>query len=633
MTSAAAPCGKINIGGALSQIQKGVQKQSMNMKTRKFTGRITLIALAILMLLTLLTACGGKAQKKLTVGSVLLQTKEVEVQKTDEDGNPVLDENGDPVKETEQKILNSLNQQQLQEIAEMLASVCSNEFDPQTYLVAAQRGYDMLATDFNDKTASNTENGSADPLKTAIKVINEANNKASEANKIAFGFDKLNDSDLKTLINAFQTKVNVEADSGIFDVILTAIGKVLSWMTATLGFGNYLVGICLFAILIEILMLPFAVKQQKNSIKQASLRPKEMAIRNKYKGRNDQVTMQKMQQELQEFYQRENFSPYSGCLPLVIQLPIIIALYNIVINPLHYVMGQASGITGALNTYFTTARAAGGLGETLGNSTIEILSHIKDNAANNIDVLEGLKNFAFFSNGDAVYSSLGGVANAIPNFNIGPFNFGLIPSFEHFDILLLVPVLTFAAYFLTSKLNRKLMYQPATNGGADERQVACSNSMMDVTMPLMSTFFTFMVPALVGVYWIFRSLIGVLKQFIMTRIMPLPTFTEEDYKQAAKEMAGKKSKTVKKSENAGKVRSLHYIDDEDFEDTRERGLARRAAIEEREREEQAKKAKNTPFGAAPMKDERRKDKTKNEEESRENADSTENNDNQNDTQE
>lgn len=235
------------------------------------------------------------------------------------------------------------------------------------------------------------------------------------------------------------------------------------------------------------------------------------------------------------------------------------------------------------------------------NGTIAMLADIR---AGGIEVLESLKDFAFFSNSQEVYDSMSSIAGSIPNFNIGPFNFGLVPSIERFDILLLVPVLTFVTYFFTSKLNRKLSYQPATNGGVDERQVACSNTMMDVTMPAMSTFFTFMVPAMVGVYWMFRSLIGMLKQFIIARVMPLPQFTEEDYKQAEKEMKGKR--VVQKSQNVGKVRSLHYIDDEDFEDTRERALARKAAIEERERQEQAEKAKKTPFGAAPMKEENKK---------------------------
>ncbi len=599
MTPAAAPCGKcFTLTVRIPKIRREIKIFSMNMKTRTFTGRIALIAVALLLVLTTLVSCSSGNTKTLVAGTIDKQEGA------------------------------TLSVDQLRELADMLASTYSKDFDPQEMLIAASRGYDMTDSGFKDSEVKVGEEGTADKVATAIKVINAANQKAST--KIQFDFGNINMADVNTLINAFKTEVDVASSGSIFDVILVAIGAALRWITNTLGFGNYLVGICIFAIVIEILMIPFAIKQQKNSIEQAKLRPKIAAIENKYRGRNDQVTQQKKNQEIQEFYQRENVKPYSGCLPLLIQLPIIIALYNIVIDPLHYVMGQASGISGALSTYLTTAKAAGGMGASFGNSSIEVLSYIKENGT---AMLEGLKDFAFFKNGTAVFDSVGGAFESLPNFNIGPFNFGLVPSFERFDILLLVPVLTFVAYFFTSKLNRKFMPQPTAAAG-DDRQVACSNTMMDVTMPAMSTFFTFMVPALVGVYWIFRSLLGVLKQFLMSRVMPLPVFTEEDYKRAAKEMAGKRVE-VKKSANAGKVRSLHHIDDEDYEDTRERALARKAAIEERERAEQAEKAKKTPFGAAQIKDDKRADKKKKDAEVEETdaEESVENNDNQNNTQE
>lgn len=567
----------------------------MKMKKRKFAGRIAAMAVAVLLLMTVLVGCSSGSKKTLTVGSIV---------HTD---------------------ANSLSADELTALANMLAAVYSDSMDVQEWLVAATRGYDMTQTGFDDTQINPNENKgfSADAVKN---VITKANTAAKDSGKqIAFDYSGINEADVTVLIRAFQTAPSTESSGSFLDVVLTAVGKALRWITNILGFGNYLVGICIFAVLIEILMLPFAIKQQKNSIRQASLRPKEMAIRKKYKGRNDQATLQKMQQEIQEFYQRENFSPYSGCLPLLIQLPIIMALYYIVIDPLHYVMGQASTVSQALSTYFTTARAAGGLGETLsGNETIAILSYIKTNG---MEVLEGIKDFAFFSNGESLFESLNGIAGKIPNFNIGPFNFGLVPSFFRFDILLLVPVLTFVVYFTTSKLNRKFAYQPATNGGAEDRQVACSNTMMDVTMPLMSTFFTFMVPALVGVYWMFRSLVGLLKQFILSRVMPMPKFTDEDYKKAEREMAGKR--IVKKSENVGKVRSLHHIDDEDYDDTRDRALARKAAIEEREREEQNEKKKKTPFGAPSMKEENQKRDKKSDNSQNEEAPVTEDNNDEN----
>ena len=568
------------------------------MKTRQMMKRMMTVVTLLLLVAVLFVGCASnKNQKKLTVGAIAADS-----------------------------MVNALTADQLGKIANMLASVCTTDFDTQEMMVAASRGYDMTVVGFDDTKGEFPDVGVN--VDAALHVITKANEKASDANKVTFDYGALNAADVETIVNAFQITVDTSAKGGFFDVLLCWIGVVLRWLTNTLGFGNYLVGICIFAVIIEILMLPFAIKQQKNSIRQATLRPKEMAIRNKYKGRNDQATMQKMQQEIQEFYQRENFSPYSGCLPLLIQLPIIMALYYIVIDPLHYVMGQASGTSAALASYYTAARAAGGMGATVtqSNGTIAILAEIKTQGA---VMLDGLKSFGYFNNGGDVWNSVNTIMDKIPNFNIGPINFGLNPGFEGNYILLLVPVLTFVTYFLTSKLNRKFMAQPVTNGGVEDKQVACSNAMMDVTMPMMSTFFTFMVPALVGVYWMFRSLVGLLKQFIISRLMPLPRFTEEDYKQAAKEMAGKQ-RPVKKSENAGKVRSLHHIDDEDFEDTRERALARKAAIEERERQEREEKEKGKKrlFEAAGLKEEnKRQDKEENV------AEENDNDENQNSNQE
>jgi hypothetical protein len=95
--------------------------------------------------------------------------------------------------------------------------------------------------------------------------------------------------------------------------------------------------------------------------------------------------------------------------------------------------------------------------------------------------------------------------------------------------------------------------------------------------------------------------------------MPLPKFTEEDYKAAEREMAGKTKKKINKTQSSGEVRavrSLHYIDDEDFEDTRERGLARKALLEEKEKqekEEAAQRAEKLPFGKIALKKDERKE--------------------------
>ncbi len=575
-------------------------------KTRKITGRIALLTLLFLLVATTLVSCGGGTP-----------TKTIEVE---EDLFLELAEN--PEEAAKHGLLSS----QLKSIAKLLQVTCTTEFDTQEMLVAAYRGYDMTSPTFNDATVNETaedkaerDSGAKLSIDAVKNLIVTANGKLKEGDKqrIDFDYAKINQADVELLIESMKVTYDLEAKGGILDIILGAIGTVLSWITKYLGFGSYIVGICIFAVLTEILMLPFSIRQQKNSIRQAELRPKEMAIRAKYAGRNDQATMQKMNQEIQEFYQQENFNQFSGCMPLLIQMPVIMALYSIVMNPLHYVLGQSSNVETALKSFYSAAKAAGGMGGTLGSNqnTITLLSEIKEQGA---DFLKGIESFKFFSNGSELYDVLEAMEGNIPNFTIGGLNFGLTPSLDFSNwswILLIVPILTFVSYFFTSKLNRKLMLQPAAMPGneAADRQTACSNNIMDISMPLMSTFFTFMVPALIGVYWVFRSLVGLLKQFILVKLMPLPTFTEEDYKRAAKEMANAgKSRPAKKEESVGNVRSLHYIDDEDFEDTRERGLARKAAIEEREREEKEKKAKgakNSPLAPEALKEDDRKKKT------------------------
>ncbi|MBQ7779694.1 MAG: YidC/Oxa1 family membrane protein insertase [Clostridia bacterium] len=100
---------------------------------------------------------------------------------------------------------------------------------------------------------------------------------------------------------------------------------------------NYAIALLLFAIIIKLVLFPFGIKQQKNMLKQAKLRPKEQAIRKRYAGRDDKVTRQKMQEDLMKLYQQEGYNPASGCLPMILQLVIVFAVYGVMQNPLTHV--------------------------------------------------------------------------------------------------------------------------------------------------------------------------------------------------------------------------------------------------------------------------------------------------------
>ena len=386
--------------------------------------------------------------------------------------------------------------------------------------------------------------------------------------------------------------------NSIFNIIAIPFGYVMQfcyWVAQE----NYIFALLLFAFVIEIFMLPFAIKQQKNSINAARLRPKEMAIRKKYAGRNDQPTQQKMMQEIQEMQQKEGYSPFSGCLQMLIQIPIIMALYNIVYNPFKHISGLSTeAIQAIINK---TAELKGVEPSALSGVT----------ADRTINLINEIKNFGLES-----YSEIPEVAEKftsvadLPNMSFLGLDLAGTPSFETFSWLLMIPLLTFVTYFLSSKLSRKFIYQPSQ--GATDQQTACSNNMMDFTMPLMSVFFTFAVPGAIGVYWIFRSVLNTLKQFIMSKVMPLPKFTEEDYKEAERALMGKNVKHVKKERdpNRPKVRSLHHIDDEDYESYEEQKKIVADMQEERERKQAKETSDKLAIEQAPVKQDDRKKNNK-----------------------
>lgn len=337
--------------------------------------------------------------------------------------------------------------------------------------------------------------------------------------------------------------------SSIWDTI---INRPLGWIIEiSYRFThNYAIALFIFALVLQIVLFPLGIKQQKNSVKQASLRPKEMAIRKKYAGRNDKPTQQKLNEEIMELYQRENFNPMGGCLPMLIQLPILFSLYNVVISPLKYICGfGAETIKNIQLKVYEILQAAGTEGfeafaEGKTVSQINLITKMRE---------LGLTNFVG-ENGQAITESM------LPDFTIfgGNLDLSMIPIQHLWSILLLIPALTLVVTYGSTWISRKLMYNPNP-----EAQNDISMKIMNLSMPLLSVYISFTVPATIGLYWIFRSILGVLQQLALSKMFPIPKFSEEDYKAAEREANFKAlSKNQQKKQ---KVRSLHHIDDDDYE--------------------------------------------------------------------
>ncbi len=309
--------------------------------------------------------------------------------------------------------------------------------------------------------------------------------------------------------------------------------------------GGYAVALLAFSLIVQILLFPFGIKQQKNSQKQAKLRPKEAAIRKKYAGRNDRATQMKMQEEVQKLYQEENFSPFSGCLPLLIQFPILIALFNVIRRPLSYISGMKGELVVKLNDFMAGISDTFKAGAKLTNvDEISLVRAVNDNIGAVSDKFPEISEYV------------------LPDFSVfGDFlDLSMTPwgAFDGHLALIIIPVITFLSAYFGQVLTRKFTYQSPTNAEAQS-----SMKLMNIMMPLFSAYLAFRWPAAMGLYWTYRSILTFIQQFLLSRMFPIPPMTEEELRAAEKAYAAQnKAKPYKASENTQR-KSLIFDDDDD----------------------------------------------------------------------
>ena len=268
---------------------------------------------------------------------------------------------------------------------------------------------------------------------------------------------------------------------------------------------NYGVALVLFSLFFRIILLPSTIKQQKASAKTMRLQPKLRRIREKYQDYNPQERQQKIQQETSALYQREGTSPMGGgCLPLLIQLPILWGLYGVIRNPLTYVLAISEEACNALKA------VAVNLGITDDkNAYIEsiILSRIEEIKA------AGAEELSAFADEVAKIVDF--------DFTIFGIDLGLIPKqvFESEGIkastiiILAIPVLAGISSLLTSLISH-IRQKKANPNMENQQMMGC----MMLTMPLMSVWIAWGFPVGMGMYWILSSIIAFVQTLILGHI-------------------------------------------------------------------------------------------------------------------
>lgn len=335
----------------------------------------------------------------------------------------------------------------------------------------------------------------------------------------------------------------------ILGPIAKLLGILMDWIYS--GISNITGGrvesvvlsIVIITIIIYMCLLPLTIKQQKFSKLSQKMQPEMQAIQAKYKNKKDQTSMMAMQEETQLLYQKYGISPMGSCVQMLIQMPILFALYRVFYNIPAYLSGVKSSFTGlvdsiqqtsgyqntlvslmekynvvtssGLNASNAASKLADASGDTLSNYIIDILYKLPSKG------WDALMDGKFF---DGIQNAVEKTHDALLHFNyflglnisdtpwyIIKSNFTDKPDkWLLFVILaLLIPVLS----YLTQMLNIKLMPQ-ATNGND---QVANQMKMMNLMMPLMSLFICFTVPVGLGIYWICSALVRGIQQFFVNR--------------------------------------------------------------------------------------------------------------------
>lgn len=308
--------------------------------------------------------------------------------------------------------------------------------------------------------------------------------------------------------------------------IVKWVAEVMGWlMNGIYKIGIHNLGLCiiLFTIIIYAFMIPLQIKQQKFSKMNAVMSPELQKISKKYRGKKDQASQMKMQEETMAVYEKYGVSPTGSCLQLFIQMPIFFALYQVIINIPGYI-GEIKAIFDKAVVSITSVDGyADVLTQFIKDEGLRTYTWRADDVTTNriIDVLYNLSptqwkhlgEISDFSGFSDVLSNTANTIRPMQNFlglNIADTPLALIKSgwSSHSYLLILAAVLIPVLSWLTQMLNIKLMPTAATtqDGGANDQMNATMKSM-NTFMPLFSAFICFSFPVGIGIYWIAGSVI------------------------------------------------------------------------------------------------------------------------------
>lgn len=367
-----------------------------------------------------------------------------------------------------------------------------------------------------------------------------------------------------------------QSSTPIIGQVAWVLGKIMEGIFAVinfLGIPNIGLAIILFTIVVYLLMMPLTIKQQKFSKLSAKMNPEIQAIQAKYKNKKDNESMMAQNQEVQAVYAKYGVSPTGSCVQLLIQMPILFALYQVIQAMPAYVgrIGNtfsvlADKIISVDNGHFLQNSGIESIAKTvtmygrhisednMRNGIIDVLNRLSSTDMATIAEHYDLANLTY--QGELILSNetTRGLIDTYNNFlglNIGnsPSHIinGALETGSYLLIVgaVLIPVLS----ALTQWINVKLMpTQNDNNKNGQESSMASSMKMMNNIMPIMSAWFCFTLPSGMGLYWIAGSVVRTIQQIVINKHidkMDFDKIIQQNSKKSAKKLEKLKERQEK----------------------------------------------------------------------------------------
>ena len=324
----------------------------------------------------------------------------------------------------------------------------------------------------------------------------------------------------------------LSTETGFLKPIAWLLGKIIDLLFNLISAipvdSLPVLGICviLFTIVVRLILLPMTIKQQKFSKLSNIMNPEIQAIQAKYRDKRDNASAMKMNEEMKAVYEKYGTSPTGGCLTMIIQLPIMFALYRVIYKIPGYVskikglfVNDGAGIADKvekIEDYANKMVEAGLVSKaTEVDSTTELIDVMYNFSNSQWDKL--METFP-----DIADSISGAVDQLISYTNFFGISLTQNPGWRftvdgHFNWALLIPLLAGLSQWLSAKLmeNRNKL----KNNSNDENPMASSMKIMNLVMPIMSAIFCVTFPSCVGIYWIMGSIVQIVQQIIINKYM------------------------------------------------------------------------------------------------------------------